>query len=186
MLQNPHYDIIYMEPTISSNMLQNPHYMASIFWACRHPTANSLTLFIPSFLGLAEVTKLIKREGETPLERPRQPFKFVTDIYFLTQQCMNLGFHVLLEDFYTLNRQLHQLQEAYRDATATGGGATGNPLITRLHEEMEKGEWWSKDTTLSLRKELQFQRLKKQGQFSQKKSKNICNLYFRCITLLIW
>ncbi|PIK56603.1 putative ubiquitin conjugation factor E4 A isoform X2 [Apostichopus japonicus] len=88
--------------------------------------------------GLAEVTKLIKREGETPLERPRQPFKFVTDIYFLTQQCMNLGFHVLLEDFYTLNRQLHQLQEAYRDATATGGGATGNPLITRLHEEMEK------------------------------------------------
>lgn len=91
-------------------------------------------------LGLAEETKLIKIEEEEvlPGERPTQQYKFVTDIFFLTQQCLHIGFHVLLEDFYALNRQLHQLQEAYRDASASGGGATGNPLIARLHEEMEK------------------------------------------------
>ena len=91
--------------------------------------------------GLSAETKLIKVEEEEllPGERLTQPYKFVTDIFFLTQQCLHIGFHVLLEDFYALNRQLHQLQEAYRDASA-GGGATGNPLIARLHEEMEKGE----------------------------------------------
>lgn len=90
--------------------------------------------------GLDEETKLIKIEEEEllPGERPTQQYKFVTDIFFLTQQCLHIGFHVLLEDFYALNRQLHQLQEAYRDASASGGGATGNPLIARLHEEMEK------------------------------------------------
>ena len=85
------------------------------------------------------MTKLLKLDEQdaVPMERSKEPFKFVTDIFFLTQQCMNLGFHVLLEDFYALNRQLHQLQDAYRDAS--GASATGNPMVARLHEEMEKG-----------------------------------------------
>ncbi|XP_022107418.1 ubiquitin conjugation factor E4 A-like [Acanthaster planci] len=95
--------------------------------------------------GLPKETCLIKLaddDGGTLSAAPslpaRPPYKFTTEIFFLTQRCLHLGYHSVLERFNRLNRDLHRIQEAYQEMQGLGtrGGRT-NPAVERLREQMD-------------------------------------------------
>ena len=53
-------------------------------------------------------------EGE---QRPTNPtYNFTTEIFFMAQKSMDLGFRTVQEKFTKLNQELNRLQTAYRDA----------------------------------------------------------------------
>ena len=51
------------------------------------------------------------REGSPPAS-----FNFITDVFFLTQKTLDLGFRVVQEKFVKLNQELNRQQNAYREA----------------------------------------------------------------------
>jgi len=64
-------------------------------------------------------------------------YNFPSQIFFLTQKCLDLGFRPVQEKFLKLNQELGRLQSAYRDASASGGEAA-EMIQSRMEEAMQK------------------------------------------------
>ncbi|XP_038065651.1 ubiquitin conjugation factor E4 A-like isoform X3 [Patiria miniata] len=96
--------------------------------------------------GLPKETCLIKladdtEGGRNPTASPalptNPPYKFTTEVFFLAQRCLNLGYHSVLERFNRLNRELHRIQEVYQEMQRLGAAGGSNPAVERLREQMD-------------------------------------------------
>ena len=47
---------------------------------------------------------------------PADGYNFITDVFFLTQKTLDLGFRVVQEKFVKLNQELNRQQNAFREA----------------------------------------------------------------------
>ena len=50
-------------------------------------------------------------------------YNFVTEIFFMTQKCLDLSYRVCIEKWTRMNREIHRLQSAYQDSMQGGGTA---------------------------------------------------------------
>ncbi|XP_033641514.1 ubiquitin conjugation factor E4 A-like [Asterias rubens] len=87
--------------------------------------------------GLPAETCLIQLEDDAPGLPTNPPYKFTTEVFFITQRCLNMGFHSVLEKFNRLNKELHRVQEAYQEMTRLGTAGARNPAIERMREQMD-------------------------------------------------
>ena len=84
---------------------------------------------------------MLHREGEENTSLPTHPpYNFVSGIFFLTHRCLQLGFQTLVERFYTINRELHHVQQAFQEMVQQMGGPRAGPVMSQLHERMDKGK----------------------------------------------
>ena len=60
---------------------------------------------------------------------------FISDIFFLTQKSLDLGFRVILETFVKLNQELGRQQQLYREAA---GGPAAEQIQTRMDQAMSE------------------------------------------------
>ena len=63
-------------------------------------------------------------------------YTFTTECFFMTHHTLALGFRVLHERLVQLNRELHRIQEVYRDVTQQG--AADSEPAQRLKDDMER------------------------------------------------
>jgi len=63
-------------------------------------------------------------------------YTFATECFFMTHHTLSLGFRVLHERLVQLNRELHRIQEVYRDITQQG--AADSEPAQRLKDDMER------------------------------------------------
>eukprot|EP00057_Strongylocentrotus_purpuratus_P025335 XP_011679809.1 PREDICTED: ubiquitin conjugation factor E4 A [Strongylocentrotus purpuratus] len=90
-------------------------------------------------VGLPKETRMLHREGEENTSLPTHPpYNFVSGIFFLTHRCLQLGFQTLVERFYTINRELHHVQQAFQEMVQQMGGPRAGPVMSQLHERMDK------------------------------------------------
>ncbi|XP_063959654.1 ubiquitin conjugation factor E4 A-like [Lytechinus pictus] len=90
-------------------------------------------------VGLPKETRMLHREGEENNRVPTHPpYNFATGIFFLTQRCLQLGFQTLVELFYNVNRELHHVQQAFQEMVQQMGGPRAGPVMSQLHEKMDK------------------------------------------------
>ncbi|XP_064635023.1 ubiquitin conjugation factor E4 A-like isoform X2 [Lineus longissimus] len=87
--------------------------------------------------GLVEETCLIPAvEGER-VALDDASFNFITECFFITHRCLNLGFHVVNEKFVRLSSELHRMQRLFRDIQLQG--ATDLEPGQRVRERMDRG-----------------------------------------------
>ncbi|TRY61772.1 hypothetical protein TCAL_12264 [Tigriopus californicus] len=67
--------------------------------------------------GLHEETTLVPNSEESlnPMIDQEASMNFISDIFFLTQKCLNVGFRVAQEKFMKLNQELNRHQTLYRE-----------------------------------------------------------------------
>ncbi|KAL3875775.1 hypothetical protein ACJMK2_033692 [Sinanodonta woodiana] len=65
-------------------------------------------------LGLLKETSLVPREGLEKLAEENS-YNFITECFFLTQQCLNLGFHTVHRKFMEIHQELNRLQRLYHE-----------------------------------------------------------------------
>lgn len=63
-------------------------------------------------------------------------YTFATECFFMTHYTLRLGFRVLHERLVQLNRELHRIQELYRDISQQGVAET--EPAQRLKDDMER------------------------------------------------
>jgi len=68
-------------------------------------------------------------------------YTFATECFFMTHYTLGLGFRVLHERLVQLNRELHRIQEVYRDITQQG--AADSEPAQQLKDDMERSQWFS-------------------------------------------
>ncbi|XP_076074488.1 ubiquitin conjugation factor E4 A-like isoform X2 [Mytilus galloprovincialis] len=87
--------------------------------------------------GLNKETCLIPLAENEQLE-PLESYNFISECFFLTHQCLNMGFKPLNEKFVKLNQSLGRIQRLYQDATNQGGNDSMEP-VRQLKSKMEEG-----------------------------------------------
>ena len=65
-------------------------------------------------------------------------YTFATECFFMTHHTLALGFRVLHERLVQLNRELHRIQDVYRDVTQQG--ASDSEPAQRLKDDMERSQ----------------------------------------------
>lgn len=70
--------------------------------------------------------------------KPLESYNFISECFFLTHQCLNMGFKPLNEKFVKLNQSLGRIQRLYQDATNQGGNDSMEP-VRQLKSKMEEG-----------------------------------------------
>ena len=88
-------------------------------------------------VGLEKETMLIPGEEEHELPKLENNYNFMTECFFMTHQCVHLGFHVVNEKMMKQNQHLHRIQQLYREIQAQG--AENTEPGQRVAKEMEKG-----------------------------------------------
>ena len=63
-------------------------------------------------------------------------YTFATECFFMTHHTLSLGFRVLHERLVQLNRELHRIQEVYRDISQQG--VADSEPAQRLKDDMER------------------------------------------------
>lgn len=90
-------------------------------------------------IGLPKESRMLHRDGEENQRVPTNPpYNFATSIFFLTHRCLQLGFQALVDRFYTVNRELHHVQQAFQEMVQQMGGPGAGPVMSQLHERMDK------------------------------------------------
>ena len=87
--------------------------------------------------GLNKETCLIPLAENESLE-PLEQYNFISECFFLTHQCLNMGFKPLNEKFVKMNQSLGRIQRLYQDALSQGGNDSMEPL-RQLKSKMEEG-----------------------------------------------
>ncbi|XP_050393644.1 ubiquitin conjugation factor E4 A [Patella vulgata] len=87
--------------------------------------------------GLREETCLIPA-GDENTPNTTETYNFITECFFLTQQCINLGFHTLHNKFTKLNQDLHRVQRLYQDVRQQSASEEVEP-VRSIKAQMEKG-----------------------------------------------
>lgn len=66
-------------------------------------------------------------------------YNFVTEIFFMTQKCIDLSFRVCIEKVTRMNREIHRLQSAYQDSMQGGGTSdvTENIMTTLTKQSQQ-------------------------------------------------
>ncbi len=75
-------------------------------------------------------------EEEKEADGMNVPYGFVTDLFFLTHKCLDLGFRVVHEKFVKLNQNLGRQQQGYREIVAREG--PNSPFAETVHRKMEE------------------------------------------------
>ncbi|ESO87173.1 hypothetical protein LOTGIDRAFT_210561 [Lottia gigantea] len=89
--------------------------------------------------GLKEETCLIPvKEGEDINIDNTETYNFITECFFMAQQCTNLGFHTVHTKFTKLNQDLHRVQRLYQDVRPQAASEDVEP-IRSIKAQMEKG-----------------------------------------------
>lgn len=65
-------------------------------------------------------------------------YNFISECFFLTHQCLNMGFKPLHEKFMKLNQSLGRIQRLYNEARGQGGNDSMEP-VRQLKTKMEEG-----------------------------------------------
>jgi len=94
-------------------------------------------VFVYLFPGLNKETCLIPLAENESLE-PLEQYNFISECFFLTHQCLNMGFKPLNEQFVKMNQSLGRIQRLYQDALGQGGNDSMEPL-RQLKSKMEEG-----------------------------------------------
>eukprot|EP00095_Tigriopus_kingsejongensis_P000903 maker-scaffold186_size273091-snap-gene-0.14 protein:Tk00903 transcript:maker-scaffold186_size273091-snap-gene-0.14-mRNA-1 annotation:"ubiquitin conjugation factor e4 a-like" len=88
--------------------------------------------------GLDEATTLVPRaEGENDQNLVDEPINFISNIFFMTHKCLDLGFRVVQEKFVKLNQELNRHQQLYREAQGSNPEAIA-PIKTRMDMAMTR------------------------------------------------
>ncbi|XP_046576120.1 LOW QUALITY PROTEIN: ubiquitin conjugation factor E4 A-like [Haliotis rubra] len=90
--------------------------------------------------GLNTETKLVQVEDESAQPSPPSDtsYNFITECFFLTQQVLNLGFHMVHDKFLKLNQDLHRVQRVYNDMRGQAPDEEQEPMRS-VKAQMEKG-----------------------------------------------
>ncbi|XP_071105758.1 ubiquitin conjugation factor E4 A-like [Haliotis cracherodii] len=85
-------------------------------------------------------TKLVQIEDESAQPSPSSDttYNFITECFFLTQQCLNMGFHMVHDKFLKLNQDLHRVQRVYNDMRGQAPDEEQEPMRS-VKAQMEKG-----------------------------------------------
>jgi ubiquitin conjugation factor E4 A len=67
-----------------------------------------------------------------------EPFNFITDLFFLTHKCLDLGFRVAQEKFVKLNQHLNRQQQLYREAETGADRALAEQIQQRMDSAMTR------------------------------------------------
>jgi len=65
-------------------------------------------------------------------------YTFLTECFFMTHYCLNLGYRMLHERLVKLNQDLHRIQQVYQDMIQQAGTG-GSEQTQRIKEDMERG-----------------------------------------------
>jgi len=84
-------------------------------------------------------TCLVPTDAADPPAKLESSYTFATECFFMTHYTLSLGFRVLHERLVQLNRELHRIQEVYRDVSQQAA-ADAEPT-QRLKEDMERGRY---------------------------------------------
>ena len=98
---------------------------------------SSYTSIFLYFSGLEKETCLIPLAENERLE-PLDSYNFISECFFLTHQCLNMGFKPLNEKFVKLNQSLGRIQRLYQEARGQGGNDSMEP-VRQLKSKMEEG-----------------------------------------------
>jgi len=79
---------------------------------------------------------MIPTDADAPPATLESSYTFATECFFMTHYTLNLGFRVLHKRLVQLNRELHRIQEVFRDISQQGA-ADSEPAL-RLKEDMER------------------------------------------------
>jgi len=82
---------------------------------------------------------MVPSDADEPVVELESSYTFTTECFFMTHYTLSLGFRVLHERLVQLNRELHRVQELYRDASQQASGADTEP-VQRLKDDMERSE----------------------------------------------
>lgn len=80
-------------------------------------------------------TCLIASSGNQPTETT---YNFITECFYMTHQCIHVGFHMVHEKYLRLNRDLHRTQRLYADARAQAGDEA--EPVRNIKRQMEQGK----------------------------------------------
>ncbi|KAL8579420.1 hypothetical protein ACOMHN_026785 [Nucella lapillus] len=86
---------------------------------------------------LSKETALVTSDSVEPLPR-EESYGFVTEVFFLSQQAMRLGFHAVHDKLVKLNQDLHHVQRLYGEAHA-GVASDDDEPVRSIKAQMEKG-----------------------------------------------
>ncbi|EDO44825.1 predicted protein [Nematostella vectensis] len=88
-------------------------------------------------IGLNEETRLIIPQDESTVSvEPTPAFGFVTECFFMTHYCLQLGFGKICEKYKSLMTRLSELQRVYQSTYDQGGESS---LAGRLKDKFELG-----------------------------------------------
>ena len=73
---------------------------------------------------------------ESPAAELDSSYSFVTECFFMAHYTLSIGFRVLHERLVQLNRELHRVQDVYRDVIQQG--AADSEPAQRLKDDMER------------------------------------------------
>jgi len=83
-------------------------------------------------------TCLVPTDADEPPAELEPSYTFSTECFFMTHYTLSLGFRVLHERLVQLNRELHRIQEVYRDVSQQAA-ADAEPA-QRLKDDMERSQ----------------------------------------------
>ncbi|XP_076443993.1 ubiquitin conjugation factor E4 A-like [Babylonia areolata] len=87
--------------------------------------------------GLSKETPLVT--SDTVESMPREDsYGFVTELFFLTQQAVRMGFHAVHDKLVKLNQDLHHVQRLYNEAHTMVSSDNEEP-VRSIKTQMEKG-----------------------------------------------
>ncbi|XP_066934926.1 ubiquitin conjugation factor E4 A-like [Clytia hemisphaerica] len=88
-------------------------------------------------IGYSEDEKVVAKPASIPpVLGDKIKFKFVSEIFFLAQQCYHLGYKKIFLSYQELMKQLQKLSTLYRDAQMQG---MENPMVNDLKRDFENG-----------------------------------------------
>ncbi|KAK3090701.1 hypothetical protein FSP39_013864, partial [Pinctada imbricata] len=87
--------------------------------------------------GLQKETTLIPAEDNSRVT-PEESYNFITECFFLTHQCLYMGFHTSHEKFLKLNQELHRVQRLYQEVRSQGTSEDVEP-VRSIKRQMEQG-----------------------------------------------
>jgi len=82
------------------------------------------------------VTMVEKPDNMPPVVGGNAKFKFIPEMFYITQQCYKSGFIKVFENYQELMKRLQKLSGVYQDARAQG---TGDQMIVNIKNDFENG-----------------------------------------------
>jgi len=78
---------------------------------------------------------MIPTNADGPAATLETSYTFATECFYMTHYTLSLGFRVLHERLVQLNRELHRIQDVYRDVSQQAG-----PDLEMLKDDMERSQ----------------------------------------------